>query len=446
MKIGASILASLTNLASALNLTAGNGTTYVAAAQNPNVSGVAATLTLTVTARFKGYGANAITTTVGGGNTGDATWGSPTLTGGSAIVVLVNTGVVDETAGASARFERVGHQFAASDLTVVNDGIDLPSYVSGAVTLTNLPLIPGQWLWVGGDSAVDEFAIPANNGWARIRSISATAFTVDKTSSELVTDSGTAKTIQIFWGKVLQNEATPSIQVRRTYAAERTLGNPDMNNPTAPQAEYVMGSVPNELTVNMTTAEKITFDMTFLGTDYSTIDTNGVVLSQVGGASAPAIVSEDAFNTTSHVVRAKMSVLSNVDSAPTSLFAEITEFKFTVKNNDKANKAIGKLGPFEITFGFFEGSGSVQAYFNQVAAVQAVRNNADVSIDFAVANNNKGILFDLPLLTLSTKGLDVKINEPIMLPIDMTMGADRNFNTTMLMEFFDYLPNLAMPQ
>lgn len=443
VKIGASEAASITNLVNAINKSGGTpGTDYNVTAADPNVTAAAAAHTVTVTAINKGYGANAVASTT----TSAATWGSATLTGGTADVVVVATSVVDEASPpAVARFERVGHQFASGDLTVANNSINLPTYSSAAVNLTTLPLIPGQWIWVGGDAAGVEFATLANNGWARLRSVASGAFTVDKTSSELVTDAGTGKTVQIFWGKMLQNEATPALQKRRTYASERTLGNPDMSNPTAPQAEYVMGATPNEMTVNMTTADKVTFDLTFMGTDYSTIDTTGTPLSAVGGASAPSIVSQDAFNTTSHVVRAKMSVLSPTDSAPISLFAEITELKFSVKNNNKANKAIGKLGPFEISFGFFEGSGTVQAYFNQVAAIQAVRTNADVSIDLALAENNKGIVFDLPLLTLSTKGLDVKINEPIMLPINLTMGADRNFNTTMVMSFFDYLPNAAMP-
>lgn len=443
--LGATEADTITNIVNAINNngTGVNGTDFYVTAHtsDPNVTAVSGLHTVTVTAKNKGYGANSVATTT----TSAATWGSATLTGGQADVVVTDVAVVDETPTSTARVERVGHQANAADFTITNDGVDLPYLSTAADDFTTFPLIPGQWIWIGGDSAASEFATLANNGWARIRSISALRLTFDKTSSEMVTDAGAGKTIQIFWGKVLQNEATPALQVRRTYTAERTLGNPDMDAPTIPQAEYVSGAVPNELTVNMTTAEKITFDLTFLGTDYSTIDTTGTILSEVAGASAPSIVSEDAFNTTSHVVRAKMSVLSNTDSAPTSLFAEITEFKFTVKNNDKPNKAIGKLGPFEITFGFFEGSGSVQAYFNQVAAVQAVRDNADVSIDFAVARNNQGILFDLPLLTLSTKGLDVKINEPVMLPINMTMGADRNFNTTMLMEFFDYLPTSAMP-
>jgi hypothetical protein len=446
--VGGSEAASMLNLHNAINASGGvPGTDYSVPAQNPYVSATDdATHTITVTARAAGASENSVGTTETASN---AAWTTTTLAGGSdataTTIVVTDTNVVDETPTSDARLEQVGRQGASGDLTITNDSVNFPHMDATVLDFTTLPLIAGQWIWIGGDVTNSAFATAANNGWARIRSIVTHRLTFDKTSSEMVTDNGAGKTVQFFFGKVLRNEATPAIQKRRTYTMERTLGNPDSDNPTKPQAEYIMGAVPNEITFNMTTAEKVTLDMTFLGTDYTTIDTTGTILSEAIGATAPTIVSEDAFNTTSHVVRAKMSVLSDTDSAPTSLFAEVTELKFSVKNNDKANKAIGKLGPFEITFGFFEGSGSVQAYFDQVASVQAVRTNADVSIDFAMAKNNQGILFDLPLLTLNTKGLDVKINEPIMLPINMTMGADRNFDHTMLMEFFDYLPDLAMP-
>lgn len=440
--VGASEAATITNIVNAINDSGGvPGTDYFVTAPDPTVTAVSGTHTVSVTSINFGSTVDTYATTT----TSAATWGSATLTGSSATLVMT-AGLTDESpAGTGARVEVAGYQTATGDVTITNDGVDLPFMTATVLDFTTLPLIAGEWIWIGGDGAAFEFATAADNGWARIRSITTHVLTFDKTSSEMVTDNGSGKTIQFFWGKMLRNEATPNIQVRRTYTMERTLGDPDLSAPTTPQAEYVVGAVSNEMTVNMTTAEKVTLDLTFLGTDYMTIDTTGTILSAAVGASAPAIVSEDAFNTTSHTVRAKMSVLSNTDSAPTSLFAEITEFKFTVKNNLKANKAVGKLGPFEITAGFFEGSGSVQAYFNQVAAVQAVRNNADVSIDFALAKNNEGILYDLRLLTLQSKGLDVKINEPILLPIEMKMGADRNFNDTVFMEFFDYLPNAAMP-
>lgn len=365
-------------------------------------------------------------------------------------IVVAAASTADETAPASARLIVVGQQGASADFAIVQPGagVGFPSLTSIALDFTTLPVdavIPGAWMWIGGDSAGTEFATAANNGWARIRSVAAHAITFDKTSNEMVADAGTGKTVQIFWGKVLRNEPVEADQVRRTYHFERTLGQPDLSDPTAPQAEYLVGAVPNEMTFNMATAEKITLDLTNLACDYDTIDVTGTILSQVSDVNNPVLASEDAFNTTSDVARAKMTILTANDASPSTLFAEITEFKFMVKNNLKGNKALGKLGPFEITAGFFEGSGSVQAYFNQVAALAAVRANADVSIDFALAKNNQGMIADLCLLTLQTKGLDVKINEPIMLPIDMTLGADRNFNHTLLMSFFDFLPDAAMP-
>ena len=60
---------------------------------------------------------------------------------------------------------------------------------------------------------------------------------------------------------------------------------------------------------------------------------------------------------------------------------------------------------------------------------------------------NKGVALDIPMLSLSSKGLDVKINEPVMIPIDSaaSTGAkyDANMPHTALMVFFDYLPNVA---
>lgn len=442
--IGASASATVTNLGHAINGTGGTpGTDYYVTAADPLVTDTDnGTGTLTLTAIVKGYGGNSIVLATTDTN---GTVSGATLTGGVGDLVFTS-GIADEASPPSAaRAEVVGYEGASGDLTITNSGTSFPVMGSTTLNFTTLPLIPGQWVYIGGDAAGTSFATAVDNGWARIHSIAAHALTFDKTSSEMVTDAGTGKTVQFFWGKVLKNEYDPAYQKRRSYTFERTLGKPDLTQPTKVQAEYVHGAVSNELTVNFATASLVNADLTFLGTDYTTIDVTGTPLSQVAGASAPTLASEDAYNTTSEVARSKMAILSTTDGAPTALYAEVTELKVVIKNNLKANKSIGKLGPFELTAGFFEASGTVQAYFNEVAAVQAIRDNADVTIDLALAHNNKGVLFDLPLMALQSKGLDVKINEPIMIPVDMTLGADRTFNHTLLVEVFDYLPTAAMP-
>lgn len=459
--LGGSFAISAANLVDAITFDNGAGTNagvkYVGTAANPAVTAAFST-TINITALDYGSAADALVTTYTPSGTAAGAFGAGTLGGGAATLVVAQTSVVDETPTANARIQHVGHQGTSGDLTITNSGtsVAFPVLASTSLNFTTLPLQIGQWMWIGGDASAMEFATAADNGWARIRSIAAHAIMFDKTSNEMVTDSGASQTVQFFFGKFLINQPLPQNQVRRTYHLERTLGQPVAGS-TATQAEYIVGAVPNELTFNMTTAEKITLDMTFLGTDYQTIDYTGTILSQVMGASAPTLAREDAYNTTSDVSRAKITVLGSTpandlpagqgafDAAPTPLFAEVTELKFVIKNNLKPNKAVAKLGPFEVTAGFFEGSGTVQAYFNTVDAVEAVRNNVDASLDFAVARGNAGIVFDLPLLTLMTKGLDIKINEPIMLPLDMNMGADRNFNFTFGMGWFPYLPNAAMP-
>jgi hypothetical protein len=451
VKIALTEAGSITNLTNAINDSGGTpGTDYFVTAPDPNVTAVAASHTVTVTAIRSGYAPNSVATTdvmV----TGNGVWGSGTLTGGVADVVVTDTNVQDETPSTTARLEAVGFQGASGDLTITNDTVDYPAMSSTSLDFTTLPLIPGEWIWIGGDTVATEFdAHPTDNGWARIHAIATHTLTFDKTSSEMITDPGTAKTIQLFWGKVLKNEASPTFQVRRTYTLERTLGASNIDFPTQLQAEYLVGAVPNEATFNIKTAAKVEIDLSFMAITKTEIPAGTPILSDAAvtagsAANAPVVAFEDAYNTTSHVNRAKMAILSTFDSSPTSLFAELTELKLVIKNNLKANKAVKKLGAFEVTAGFFEVTGTVQVYFNDVAAMESVRQGADVTLDFAFARNNQGIMIDLPLMVISDARADVKINEPIMLPITMQMGRDRTFNHTALMEFFSYLPTVAMP-
>lgn len=447
--LGGNATVSITNLVHAINNSGGTpGTDYNVAAADPNVSAAVLGTSAVVTALNTGAGGNAIATTTTSGN---ASWAHATLINGADTVVVVNTNVVDEPAPpATARLECVGFQGTSGDLSITNSLTAYPTLNSVSLDFTTLPLIPGQWIWIGGDATGTAYTShTTNNGWARINSIAAHVITFDKTGAEMVTDTGTGLTIQIFWGKTLKNEALPAFQVRRSYTIERTLGAPDpQNNPSILQAEYLEGAVPNELTVNVSTAAKVTYDMSFMACTKAEIGGNSTILSTLavnGGGSAPTASYEDVFNTTSHVNRARMSVVSASDSYPTSLFAELTELKVVLKNNLKANKAIKKLGAFDLSAGFFEVTSSVQVYFNDIAAMQAVRSGADVTADIAFAHANQGLLIDLPLMSLGDARADVKINEAIMLPLTMQLGRDKTFNHTLLMEFFSYLPTLAMP-
>ena len=111
------------------------------------------------------------------------------------------------------------------------------------------------------------------------------------------------------------------------------------------------------------------------------------------------------------------------------------------------NKAISVLGAFEVTAGQFNVEGTATAYFSNVTAVQAVRNNSDVTLDFSIVKGGtgakQGVTVDVPLIALGDARLNVEQDAPITLPLETAAAADRVFNHTLLMVFWDFLPDAA---
>ncbi len=351
--------------------------------------------------------------------------------------------LVDETPGASAVIKVVGFQFADADAVIDVTG-NLPALTSTAVAdLTTLGLVPGQWVYLGGDAAATQWTDAVNNGFKRVRSVTATAITFDKSDATMVADAGVGgKTIQMFFGDVLRNE-TGSLITRRTYNIERLLGAPDDAAPNDLQSEVLKGAVPNEVTLNVPQADLVNMDFTFVATDNEQRDS--ATGEKQTSVQDPAAATE--YNTSSDVGRIRLAAVSAVDEAPTALFAFVTEATISINNNVSPNKAVGVLGAFDVTAGTFEVSGELTAYFSNVTAVQAVRNNSDVTLDLSFVKDNTALIYDLPLISLGDGRLNVEVDQPITLPLatDAASGQDVDplLDHTALITFFDYVPTAA---
>jgi hypothetical protein len=362
------------------------------------------------------------------------------VTGPNALEVTED--IVDETPGSGAKIVKVGVQGTAGDIDVDVSG-SLPKLTSTTLDFTTLGLIPGEWIYIGGDTAATAFTNAVNNGFKRVRSVAANELAFDKSASAMVVEASTTETVRIFFGRVLKNESDPTLIVRRSAQLERTLGAPDDAQPAQIQAEYLEKAVPGEFTMNIPTADKITCNLVFVAGDHTTID--GPTSLKTGNR--PTLVEADAFNTSSDFNRIKMAQVVAGDEAPTALFAFLTELTLSINNNVSLNKAVGILGGFDVTAGTFQVGGSVTAYFANVAAVAAVRNNADVTLDFHVVKDNAGISVDIPLIALGDGRLNVEQDQPITLPLSMDAATaakiDTNLDHTLLLVFFDYLPDAA---
>ena len=374
--------------------------------------------------------------------TNSANNGMQTVLTVNALTLVVNETLVAEAAPpAAAQLTMCGFQFAAGDLDVDAAG-DLPVLTTVAKDCTEFNLVPGEFIYVGGDLAANNFAAAANAGFARVRSVTANAITLDKTEATFTTEVDATQVMHLFFGRVLKNETGTNI-VRRTYNIERTLGAPDSALPAQIQSEYLVGAVPNEVTWNVPTSDLAKFDMSFVALDHE--QRTGAVGVKAG--TRVAAVEEEAYNTSSNVPRIKIATVSSTDAAPTPLFAYAEEFNVVVNNGVTPDKAIGTLGGFDATHGDFMVSGSATLFFADVAGVAAVRNNSDVTLEMHLVRSNQGMTLDLPLLSLGDGRLNVEKDQSIKLPIthDAATGAsiDSGLNHTMLLVMWDYLPTIA---
>ena len=370
--------------------------------------------------------------------------GLKTVTAAAATALTVGEDLVAEAAPpATATLVTVGFEMGSAELDmVVTAGLAVLTRASGVADFTTMGLIPGEWIFVGGDGASTDFVGSNNNGRGRVKVVTATTITLDKTEFTPTNETGTGLTIQLFFGRVLKNE-TGVLIVRKSYQLERTLGAPDDSLPAEIQAEYVVGAMANQLTLGMAVESIITADLAFIGTDHETI--TGPVALKAG--TRPALVELDAYNAADQVMRSRLTVVDPADSNPTALFAEITDIDIQINNNLSPNKSIGRLGAFGITAGTFEISGNVTAYFSDVAAIAAIRGNSDVTMDFHMAESNVGMAIDIPLTALGEGKLDIQQDQSIKIPVayDAATGAkvDPNLNHTLMFTFFDYLPTAA---
>lgn len=361
----------------------------------------------------------------------------------AALALTVDETLTSETSGGTPKIVTVGHQFAANDLSIDVSTGDLPRVVSAAYTMTDLGLVPGEYIYIGGDTTATQFTNANNSGFARVRSVAATYIELDKTVATMANETlALGETVQIFFGRVLKNETGTDI-VRRTYQIERTLGAPDSAIPAEIQSEYLTGAVPNEVTFNIPTADLAKLDMSFMALDHE----QNTGATGVKSGSRVSATEEEAYNTSSNVPRIKIAAVSNTDAAPTALFAYAEEVAITINNNISPDKAVGVLGGFDATHGMFEVSGTLTAYFSDVTAVQAVRNNSDITLEVHLVRENAGITIDLPLLSLGDGRLTVEKDAAIKLPLthDAATGAsiDSGLDHTALMVFWDYLPDAA---
>lgn len=344
-------------------------------------------------------------------------------------------GLADE-AGTDGYVTKVGRRFAAGDLSVVQNG-GLFELHSAAGALKSLGVIPGEHIYIGGDNN-DGFAGNVG-GFCRVANVSAdgAVMVLDK-MQYAGADGGNGRSVSVYVGRVVKNESDPDLIRRYSFHMERLLGKDD-DTALHQQAEYVEGAVFDKWSMPLNTADKVTMDFSLVGTKYFT---NTSAEGPLAG-DRPVLSDGDAFTTSNDMVYSPLNVYGDA----TALYAYLTDISISVDNNVKGNKALGVLGSFDLTAGNFTVKASANAYFANVTAQEAISNNANVTFACGLVKSNKGIVFDMPLVSLGDGKAKVAANEPITLALDLSAARGSllspDLDHTLMIVFYDYLPSVA---
>lgn len=405
----------------------------VAAAETVTIGGIVYTFRATITDPYDvliGADATATASNLAASINGGVlnTPKHPRVTASAAAGVVTVTATIAGISG-----NDIDMSEAATDVTIVD--------MAGGTGFSWLEteLIPGEWLFVGGDATTNQFA--NNTGYARIATITDTVIALDKTTWEPVAEVGTGKSIHIYTGDTLKNEKDDELIVTRYFEFERTLG----KDADGVQAEYLTRSVANEFTLNIPLPEgedaKLNADLSFVSGE-NQARTGAEGRKPGTHVAAPG---EAAYNTANQVTRMRMTLVDPTTTRPLPMFAYLVEGSITINNNVTPVKAVGTLGAIDVNVGDFNAGGEMTAIFSTVRATQAIRNNADVTCDFIAAADNTGFVWDYPLLTIGGGGIEVEAGVEVRVPLEL-LGAENPLGYTLLYTYWPYLPDVAMPK
>lgn len=358
----------------------------------------------------------------------------------SAATQIKAAGLVAETVSPvnSATVEVCGVQGAVGDI-----GLSATGHLTSTVlNFTTLGLNVGQWIalsGVGTNSAGvsapsgNRFANALYFGRARITAITATQITLERRTWTVgAADNGAGKSIWILFGRWYRNVPMDNADyLESSHSGEVN----DIGPGTGSTAIYTYGTglTLKTFDLDMPIESKMITTYSFIGTN---ITDPVLAASRVTGPSAAILpIASALVDTANDIGRARLGDRADEDS----LIAELNSCKLTVEHNVKPRKQLGTFGAAGMTFGKFDVSATFEAYFVNMEAVQAVRDNRDCAFDVLTNNGQFGAVFDLPLVAVRGGAKSYAANEPVMLSCSVPGFRDPLTNIVASLSLFPFL-------
>lgn len=288
-------------------------------------------------------------------------------------VTLAGASTVEAAPPGTARLKSLGFQGAAGDISATAAPNTL---VTAALSFTNLGIVAGMWLKVGGPVSGEQFATAANNGLIRVQTVTATMLTLDVVPTGWTTDNGATKTITVYSGDYIRNGTTA-----RSYTVEQQF-----QDLAVPEFHYFTGMRVGTMTLEGDAQAILTGAVAFQGKGSSALTT------RVGGATDIAAPTNDVLNTSTDIGR----IAEN--GVPVTGVNAVLRASLELNNNLRRRNEWGSIESPGIGAGRFEVRGTLNTYYGSKSILDKIRAGTASSFDFTLKDptGTKALLFDVP--------------------------------------------------
>lgn len=334
-------------------------------------------------------------------------------TASATVPRFVGSGITDEAApAAAARAKVVGCQGTAGDINATSTGIS-----STALVFTNMGLVVGQWVKLGGTAAGDKFVTAALNDWVRITAITATTLTFDNRPSGWTTETGTGLTIKIWFGDQIRNGTTlTSLSIEKGFLGQ-----------TVPTYIVNTGMQVNTMDHALTSRAKITGSIAFMG---------------MGGSQSTTALDASPDAATTGVVMAANANVGRVaeNGAQVTSPNWAKELTFQINNNLRAIDAVDSTSPVAVREGECTVTGKINTYFGDNTLLAKLYAGTATSINARVAKNSQALIYQFPRVTMRD-GVPAAggKNQDVMLDASWQASIDTSLtNASALLDRLEY--------
>lgn len=331
-------------------------------------------------------------------------------TGSTATSIVIAGGTIEASPPVTAKVQLCGFSSsAAADIQADANGL-----ICTATNFTNFGLVVGQWIKIGGTGTNTFFSgTAANNGWARIVSISTTALVLDNKPTGWSVDTAAGKLIQVFHGNYLRNGTTIA---QNQFTVERELTD-------ITQFFAFKGMRVNSLNFNLATGQIMTCAASFMGK-------NVVRTGATVATTTKAALTADVMNAASD------AVVVNEGGTSAGIVRSMT---IQTNNNLREQKAVGTLGNAGMGSGVFEVTGSLEAYFQDGTLYDKYTVNAATSLACVFVQDNQAYVLTVPRVKIESCSISAGgRNQDMILNMSYRGIMDTATNCELQIERFPY--------